>query len=142
MYRQRIRQQILYGQFGEYMQIAEEVVALRQKLGLAVPTLWARVSVRNGQATFFTPRDSPHFARRGGHVRTSSPCGRSNAGYGEHGPGCGKRLGVRFAARPGPLGTYGEVTLGLRCSRHVRRWRNDLQHDATLELSAGARSGS
>ena len=48
MYRQRIRQQILYGQFGEYMQIAEEVVALRQKLGLAVPTLWARVSVRNG----------------------------------------------------------------------------------------------
>jgi hypothetical protein len=41
MYRQRIRQQILYGQFREYMQIAEEVVALRQKLGLAVPTLWA-----------------------------------------------------------------------------------------------------
>jgi hypothetical protein len=41
MYRQRIRQQILYGQFREYMQIAEEVIALRQKLGLAVPTLWA-----------------------------------------------------------------------------------------------------
>ena len=41
MYRQRIRQQILYGQFREYMQIAEEVVALRRKLGLAVPTLWA-----------------------------------------------------------------------------------------------------
>jgi len=36
MYRHRIRQQILYGQFREYMQIAEEVVALRQKLGLAV----------------------------------------------------------------------------------------------------------
>jgi hypothetical protein len=41
MYRHRLRQQILYGQFREYMQIAEKVVALRQKLGLAVPTLWA-----------------------------------------------------------------------------------------------------
>ena len=39
MYRQRIRQQILYGQFREYMEIAEEVIALRQKLGLATPTL-------------------------------------------------------------------------------------------------------
>ncbi|TMM27403.1 MAG: hypothetical protein E6F94_02185 [Actinobacteria bacterium] len=41
MYRQRIRQQILYGEFREYMEIAEEVIALRQKLGLAAPTLWA-----------------------------------------------------------------------------------------------------
>ena len=41
MYRQRIRQQILYGQFREYMEIAEEVIALRAKLGLAASTLWA-----------------------------------------------------------------------------------------------------
>lgn len=41
MYRQRIRQQILYGQVREYMEIAEEVIALRRKLGLAAPTLWA-----------------------------------------------------------------------------------------------------
>jgi hypothetical protein len=41
MYRQRIRQQILYGQFREYMEIAEEVIQLRGKLGLAAPTLWA-----------------------------------------------------------------------------------------------------
>jgi hypothetical protein len=40
MYRQRIRQQILYGQFREYMEIAEEVIALRQKLGLAAAILW------------------------------------------------------------------------------------------------------
>jgi hypothetical protein len=40
MYRQRIRQQVLYGQFREYMEIAEEVIALRQKLELAAPTLW------------------------------------------------------------------------------------------------------
>ncbi len=40
MYRQRIRQQVLYGQFREYMEIAEEVIALRQKLGLAAPVLW------------------------------------------------------------------------------------------------------
>jgi NIPSNAP len=41
MYRHRIRQQILYGQFREYMQVAEEVMALREKLGLAASTLWA-----------------------------------------------------------------------------------------------------
>ena len=40
MYRQRIRQQVLYGQFREYMEIAQEVVALRAKLGLAASTLW------------------------------------------------------------------------------------------------------
>jgi hypothetical protein len=40
MYRQRIRQQILYGQFREYMEIAEEVIQLRRKLGLAAPILW------------------------------------------------------------------------------------------------------
>ena len=41
MYRHRIRQQILYGQFREYKEIAEEVIALRAKLGLAASTLWA-----------------------------------------------------------------------------------------------------
>src|SRR6266480_3127983 len=41
MYRHRIRQQILYGQFREYMESAEEVIALRAKLGLAASTLWA-----------------------------------------------------------------------------------------------------
>lgn len=41
VYRQRIRQEILYGQFREYMEIAEEVIALRRKLGLAAPILWA-----------------------------------------------------------------------------------------------------
>jgi hypothetical protein len=40
MYRQRIRQQVLYGQFREYMEIANEVIALRQKLGLATAMLW------------------------------------------------------------------------------------------------------
>jgi hypothetical protein len=41
MYQQRMRQQVLYGQFREYLEIAREVVALRKKLGLAAPTLWA-----------------------------------------------------------------------------------------------------
>jgi hypothetical protein len=41
MYRQRIRQQILYGQFREYMEIAEEVIGLRRKRGLAAPILLA-----------------------------------------------------------------------------------------------------
>lgn len=41
MYRQRIRQQILYGQFREYMEVAREVLAAREKLGLVVPSLWA-----------------------------------------------------------------------------------------------------
>ena len=41
MYRQRIRQQILYGQFREYMGIAEEVIVRRRELGLAPATLWA-----------------------------------------------------------------------------------------------------
>jgi hypothetical protein len=41
MYQQRIRQQVLYGQFREYMKIAEEVIALRRKLELAPATLWA-----------------------------------------------------------------------------------------------------
>jgi hypothetical protein len=43
MYRQRIRQQILDGQFREYMEIAEEVIALRGKLGLAAAVVWAPV---------------------------------------------------------------------------------------------------
>ena len=41
MYRQRTRQQILYGQFREYMTVAEEVIARRRKLGLAESILWA-----------------------------------------------------------------------------------------------------
>jgi hypothetical protein len=41
MYRHRIQQQIPYGQFREYREIAEEVMALREKLGLAASTLWA-----------------------------------------------------------------------------------------------------
>ena len=40
MYQQRIRQQVLYGQFRDYMKIAEEVIALRRKLGLAAAILW------------------------------------------------------------------------------------------------------
>jgi hypothetical protein len=43
MYRQRIRQQVLYGQFREYMEAAEELIARRQALGLAAPSLWAPV---------------------------------------------------------------------------------------------------
>jgi hypothetical protein len=39
MYRQRMRQQILYGQFREYREIADQVIELRQKRGLAGPTL-------------------------------------------------------------------------------------------------------
>jgi hypothetical protein len=43
MYRQRIRQQVLYGQFREYMEAAEELMARRSALGLAAPKLWAPV---------------------------------------------------------------------------------------------------
>src|SRR4051794_10860831 len=43
MYRQRIRQQVLYGQFREYMEAAQELIARRQALGLAAPRLWAPV---------------------------------------------------------------------------------------------------
>jgi hypothetical protein len=35
MYRQRMSQQILYGQFREYMEIADQIIDLRQKRGLA-----------------------------------------------------------------------------------------------------------
>jgi hypothetical protein len=41
MYRHRIRQQVRYGQFREYMQIAEGLISSREKLGLRRPTLWA-----------------------------------------------------------------------------------------------------
>ncbi len=41
MYRQRIRQQILYGQFREYLELAEQLIARRRELGLAAATLWA-----------------------------------------------------------------------------------------------------
>jgi hypothetical protein len=43
MYRQRIRQQVLYGKFREYMEAADELVARREALGLAVARLWAPV---------------------------------------------------------------------------------------------------
>jgi hypothetical protein len=43
MYRQRMRQQVAYGRFREYMGIADDVVAGRRKLGLAPPRLWAPV---------------------------------------------------------------------------------------------------
>lgn len=43
MYRQRIRQQVLYGQFREYLEIAEAVVTRRQALGLSAARLWAPV---------------------------------------------------------------------------------------------------
>jgi hypothetical protein len=41
VYRQRISQEVLHGQFREYRQIADEVIARRKELGLAVPVLWA-----------------------------------------------------------------------------------------------------
>jgi hypothetical protein len=43
MYRQLIRQQVLYGQFREYLEIAKELTARRQALGLAAPKVWAPV---------------------------------------------------------------------------------------------------
>jgi hypothetical protein len=43
MYRQLIRQQVLYGQFREYTEIAAELIARREALGLAIPRLWAPV---------------------------------------------------------------------------------------------------
>jgi hypothetical protein len=43
MYRQRIRQQVLYGQFREYLEAAEELMARRSALRLAAPKLWAPV---------------------------------------------------------------------------------------------------
>jgi len=49
MYRQRIRQQVLYGQFREYMEAAAELVARRQELGLAPPRLWAPVVGRGNE---------------------------------------------------------------------------------------------
>jgi len=41
MYRHRMCQQILYGQFREYMEVAGEVMARREKLGLGASRLWA-----------------------------------------------------------------------------------------------------
>ena len=43
MYRQRMRQEVAYGQFREYLEIADQLVARRRELGLAAPTLWAPV---------------------------------------------------------------------------------------------------
>ena len=43
MYRQRIRQQVLYGQFREYMEAADDLIARREALGLGAATLWAPV---------------------------------------------------------------------------------------------------
>lgn len=41
MYRHSIRQQVLYGQFREYMEIAGAVLAARDKLGLTNASIWA-----------------------------------------------------------------------------------------------------
>ena len=41
MYRHSIRQQVRYGQFREYMEIAGAVVAARDKLGLTSASIWA-----------------------------------------------------------------------------------------------------
>jgi hypothetical protein len=43
MYRQRIRQQVHYGQFREYMEIAQRLIELRKKRGFATPKLFAPV---------------------------------------------------------------------------------------------------
>lgn len=43
MYRQRMRQQVHYGKFREYMEIAERVVELRKQRGFATPTLFVPV---------------------------------------------------------------------------------------------------
>ena len=40
MYRQRIHQEILHGQFREYLKIADDVLARRQALGVASARLW------------------------------------------------------------------------------------------------------
>src|SRR3954466_14689852 len=52
MYRQRIHQQVLYGQFRAYMDAAEELIARRQALGLAAPTLWAPVVGRGNEVVW------------------------------------------------------------------------------------------
>jgi hypothetical protein len=49
MYRQRIRQEVLYGQFREYLEVAEELMARRQELGLVAPRLWAPVVGRGNE---------------------------------------------------------------------------------------------
>jgi hypothetical protein len=41
MYRHSIRQQVRYGQFREYMELAGVVIAARDKLGLTSASLWA-----------------------------------------------------------------------------------------------------
>src|SRR3954451_13811735 len=52
MYRQRIHQQVLYGQFRAYMDAAEELIARRQALGLAAPKLWAPVVGRGNEVVW------------------------------------------------------------------------------------------
>jgi hypothetical protein len=49
MYRQRLRQQVLYGQFREYLEAAEDLMARRQALGLVAPRLWAPVVGRGNE---------------------------------------------------------------------------------------------
>ena len=73
MYRQRIRQQILYGQFREYMEIAEEVIALRQKLGLAAPILWVPTFGASNEVVWET--DYPDLAtfQRENEASTRTP---------------------------------------------------------------------
>jgi hypothetical protein len=49
LYRQRIRQQVLYGQFREYIEAAEALIERRRTLGLGTPTLWAPVVGRGNE---------------------------------------------------------------------------------------------
>jgi hypothetical protein len=60
MYRQRMRQQVLYGQFREYMEIADDVVARRRELGISEPKLWAPVVGAGNEVVWET--DFPDLA--------------------------------------------------------------------------------
>ena len=60
MYRQRIHQEILYGRFREYMEIAGEVNARRNELGVAAATLW--VPTVGGANTVVWEIDYPDLA--------------------------------------------------------------------------------
>jgi len=52
MYRQRIRQEVIYGQIREYMQVAEQVIARREALGLAPGRVWTPVVGRGNEVVW------------------------------------------------------------------------------------------
>lgn len=60
MYRHRISQLILYGQFREYLEAAGVVMARREKLGLAASRLWAPAFGRANEVVWET--DYPDLA--------------------------------------------------------------------------------